>query len=282
MAFDYSTLITDRAQTDIDALKALVKRPMSQWTAEEAEAFRAATLKGSYDYTDLNRVSACMEDLVARLNWLGCNVPGYERVTIDRTVTPTSRLPAGYTAVAYIQSSGTQYVDTGFKPTTENMKVCLDFEWISKGSTTLYGTQQTSGSSFSITAYNQPAFYVGTSQGLRPQTTVTGVRYQLDAHANNGEFTVSLNGTVESVEYSGTILKMLPLSLFGNNINGTTQQLSSLKIYSCQIYDNGVLIRDYVPCINADNAVGLYDLVNGQFYGNAGTWTFAAGDAAVK
>lgn len=85
MAFDYSTLITDRAASDPDALKALVKKPMSQWTAEEAEAFRAATLKGSYDYTDLDRVSACMEDLVSRLNWLGYNVPGYERVEIERT-----------------------------------------------------------------------------------------------------------------------------------------------------------------------------------------------------
>lgn len=84
MAFDYSTLITNRGQTDIDALKTLVKRPMSQWTAAETAAFKAATLKGSYDYTDLNRVSACMEDLVARLDRLGYQVPGYVRVEIDR------------------------------------------------------------------------------------------------------------------------------------------------------------------------------------------------------
>ena len=49
------------------------------------------------------------------------------------------------------------------------------------------------------------------------------------------------------------------------------------KIYSCQIYDNGSLVRDYVPCINNDGTIGLWDDVNSVFYGNAGTGSFTAG-----
>lgn len=51
------------------------------------------------------------------------------------------------------------------------------------------------------------------------------------------------------------------------------------KIYSCQIEIDGVVIRNFVPCIAPTNAVGLYDLVEGKFYGNAGTGAFTAGPA---
>jgi hypothetical protein len=39
------------------------------------------------------------------------------------------------------------------------------------------------------------------------------------------------------------------------------------KMYSFQIYDNGTLVRDLVPCIrDNDNTVGAYDIVNDVFY----------------
>jgi hypothetical protein len=44
---------------------------------------------------------------------------------------------------------------------------------------------------------------------------------------------------------------------------------TGFKLYSCQIYDNGTLIRDYVPCLNEVGVVGLYDKVENKFYGNA-------------
>lgn len=88
MSFDYSTLITDRARSDSDTLKTLLSKPMAEWTAEERTAFNGAVMRGSYDYTDLNRVDACLEDLVARLGRVGCNVPGYERLKIPRETKP--------------------------------------------------------------------------------------------------------------------------------------------------------------------------------------------------
>ena len=51
----------------------------------------------------------------------------------------------------------------------------------------------------------------------------------------------------------------------------------SMQLYSCQIYDNGTLIRDFVPSQDPTGNVGLYDLVGAQFYGNAGTGAFVAG-----
>lgn len=52
-------------------------------------------------------------------------------------------------------------------------------------------------------------------------------------------------------------------------------------MYSCKIYDNETLVRNFVPCKNASGAVGLYDTVEGQFYANAGTGTFTAGPEII-
>jgi hypothetical protein len=49
------------------------------------------------------------------------------------------------------------------------------------------------------------------------------------------------------------------------------------KLYVCRIYDKFTLVRDFVPCKNSSGTIGLYDLVNNQFYSNAGSGTFTAG-----
>jgi hypothetical protein len=59
--------------------------------------------------------------------------------------------------------------------------------------------------------------------------------------------------------------------LFWANGSSATKQG---KIYSCRIYDSGVIVRDFVPCVNPNGDVGLYDVANDKFYGNAGTGKF--------
>lgn len=51
------------------------------------------------------------------------------------------------------------------------------------------------------------------------------------------------------------------------------------KVYSMKIYNNGVLVRDFIPVLRqSDGNVGLYDKVNGTFYNNAGTGNFIYGN----
>ena len=58
-----------------------------------------------------------------------------------------------------------------------------------------------------------------------------------------------------------------------NNLNF----IATLKIYSCQIYDNGTLVRNFIPVLRkSDNEIGMLDLVEGKFYTNAGTGKFTA------
>ena len=69
--------------------------------------------------------------------------------------------------------------------------------------------------------------------------------------------------------------------LFSVNGGGTYDN-APMKLYSCQIYDNDTLVRDYVPCQKPDGTIGLWDDVNSVFYGNAGTGTFTAGPAVAS
>lgn len=117
MAFDFSTLVTDRTLEDVSN----------------------KTAKGFYNATDLNRVDACLEDLVARLRRIGYNVPVYERVKIERAVTPSSRLPEGYTELEYIRSDGGQHIDALVTP-TQNTRVNIKFSTSETGSHTIFGS----------------------------------------------------------------------------------------------------------------------------------------------
>mgnify|MGYP007016782439 CR=1 FL=1 len=275
MSFDYSTLITDRARSDSDTVKALLGKPMAEWTEAERTAFNTAVLKGSYDYTDLNRVGACLEDLVARLGRVGCIVPGYERLKIERTVTPSSRLPDGYTEVQYIQSTGTQWVDTGFTP-DQDTRIIYDCERLSTVSAEHFfgvrtGTSAKEAFCFYIYnsgwryAYNN---YVSTGKG-RPSTG----RYLFDANRNVMKINsdLILKGTYAKFKASATA------TLFSMRSVNSGISYGSHKLFNCKIYNNDSLARDFIPCTNANGAAGLYDLIGQKFYGNAGTGSFTAG-----
>ena len=59
-------------------------------------------------------------------------------------------LPSGYTKLAYIHSSGTQYVDTGIQP-TQNTRIDLKVSTTQTGSHTMAGSDISwTGNGFSI------------------------------------------------------------------------------------------------------------------------------------
>lgn len=274
MSFDYSTLITNRARSDSDTLKTLLSKPMAEWTAEERTAFNGAVMKGSYDYTDLNRVDACLEDLVARLSRVGCNVPGYERLKIERAVTPSSRLPEGYTEVQYIQSTGTQWIDTGFTP-DQDTRIIYDCERLSTASAEhFFGvrTGNTAKEAFCFYIYNSGWRYAYNNNFAAGNDPSTG-RYVFDANKN----VMTINGSLTLKSTYAKFKASATATLFSMRSVNSGISYGSHKLFSCQIYDNGNLIRDFVPCIDPTGSVGLYDQVDGKFYGNAGTGVFLAG-----
>ena len=54
------------------------------------------------------------------------------------------------------------------------------------------------------------------------------------------------------------------------------------KLYGASIKVNNVLVRNFIPCVNASGAAGLYDTVEGKFYANKGSGSFSTGGVAYK
>lgn len=252
MAFDFSTLITDRTLEDVSN----------------------KTAKGFYNATDLNRVDACMEDLVARLGRIGYSVPGYQRVKIERAVTPSSRLPEGYAEVQYIQSTGTQYVDTGFKP-KQDSRVLIKLSTSETGSHTVFGADidwVDNGFALGV-GFTHYGKETGTISGLN-----NGSPHEVDFNKN----IISMDGSTVLTMGASTFSVPHNLALFANNRAGGIQEKTTMALYYCRIYDGNTIIRDYIPCKNAGGAVGLYDLIGQKFYGNAGTGSFTAGPVVER
>ena len=194
-------------------------------------------------------------------------------------------VPKGYTQLEYIESSGTQYFDTGFKP-NQNTRVVIDIETLTDGdgkSVAFYGCRDgttigTSSRAFigwqrnTKTEFN---FHYGTSGN--PMASPTGTskgRFVIDH--NKGKVTV--NGTELTLATTSAFQATDSMFLLAARSAGALDsQTGSHRLYSCKIYDNGTLVRNFVPCKNATGTVGLYDRANDVFYVNAGSGTFIAG-----
>lgn len=183
-------------------------------------------------------------------------------------------LPDGYQQVEYIQSTGTQYIDTGASIfSLTNFKIELDMY-----PNSFYNYNSLWGSTYDADTF-ESWFY---SDGI------LAFRYN-NVRVGNTAFSVKRMRIVE--EKKGTTLS---LSVDGSQIaTGTTtastatnplilflsgQDYGKYKLYSCKIYNDKTLIRDFIPCYRkSDSVAGLYDLVNKVFYTNSGTGVFSIG-----
>ena len=187
-------------------------------------------------------------------------------------------LPRGYKRLEYIQSSGKQYINTGFKP-NNNTRVVMDAELASgTGNIGLFGARVSANSNNYALAWIGSYFRSDYNTAYTQTWKVSQTTRRI--YDKNKE-TSTIDGVSKS--YTNVTFQVpVNLALLANNQNGNITWFASAKLYSCQIYDNGTLVRDFVPCINASGEVGLYDLVGKQFYGNAGTGTFTAGPVKVS
>ena len=75
MAFDFSTLVTDRTAEDVRRWRELRDKGFKNMTAEEQTEWLSFTMKGAYNYTDLNRVGNALNHLYTRLYEAGYITP---------------------------------------------------------------------------------------------------------------------------------------------------------------------------------------------------------------
>lgn len=210
------------------------------------------------------------------------NINGTEK-NIDYVITSvkgTTLLPAEYQQVEYIESTGTQYIDTKFYPnssTSIEMKasnesgsnVCL---YCSRGPS---GYQDKTYTAILMVGKAIKVDYHNTSyQNLA--TVTRGVPYVYRQNKNALYIDDKLVRIIAETEFETDYSMYLLASHLGNSSVGN---MGNIKLYYCKIWDGDTLVRDFIPCYKkSDNKVGLYDMVNNVFYPNLGTGEFIKGE----
>lgn len=226
--------------------------------------------------------------------WLSAtdmNCGGYIRWFRDVAMIPTTewtriggwstvRLPLEYQEVEYIQSSWTQWIDTWLYWNL-NRKFILD----TKRSSTLsywlvFGANSSWWEQLYIRDWNK--VYLNWSAVSWVSAPSSNVRHIIEYNTTSWNAYIKLDWTtVASSSWTNTNNKKLTLFWTYETSNAQTPTWYSTKIYSFKWYDtsNNELLRDFVPCYRRiDWAIWMYDLVNDQFYTNAGSWTFSRGN----
>ena len=188
-------------------------------------------------------------------------------------------LPSGYKRLEYIKYSGTQYIDMGFKA-TQNTKIEAKFHNEQSANSAVFGADKAwSQDAFGIWINNTIAVpVVGTVSGT------IGVSYSsaYDTFTLDKN-TLKLNGgTIWTASGVSAFQTPTNVCLGAVNRSGNVSEKFVGKMYYCKVWDNGTLIRDFIPCQTRAGDVGMWDDVNSVFYGNAGTGTFTAGPVVAS
>lgn len=182
-----------------------------------------------------------------------------------------SRLPSGYTELEYIQSTGTQYINSDHNP-TYNCKVVIKINSSTQNDSFFGSQHQWQVASYSL-GTNTATFANLATQGI----SINDGKDHVCEYSKDGLFvdgTLTWNAMLGK-DFTGGL--DYPMYILANNERNVTVYQSHAKLYYCQVYENGLLVRGFIPCKNASGEIGLYDEVSGKFYGNDGAGTFEAG-----
>ena len=253
-------------------------------------AVSAAQTKGEGTITTENlnnELSANLDDTAEPIgdNW---NYKEYIIYKDGRVEKYDRLLPAEYQQVEYIESSGTQWIDTKIIANdvlTINSKFNI---------TKLTGDHQgIFGGGWSST--NQTFQLILNTNTLSINLGYGGEYISVPYDTNIHNVTLSANKLVfdnEIKEISKEINDTRTFLLFvrrKDNFGSGIQQGSCSRIYFCEMKYKNNLTKNFIPCYSKTNvidvngkqcqknAIGMYDTVEGKFYTNQGTGTFGYG-----
>lgn len=188
-----------------------------------------------------------------------------------------SKLPTGYTELEYITSDGGQYIDTGVSPTD-----ALIVKTILRPIKAYMSEYAIFGSEWSLSGF----FLMFYQNKIRFHSK--GASVDISSFFENKENTIvcaansiSVNGTNYNLSGTGANSHNSIFIFSVPNEGAFASKRGRFSLYSLEMSVSGKVIRKFVPCKNGSGLVGLYDLVNAEFYGNAGTGAFTAGPEII-
>ena len=200
--------------------------------------------------------------------------------------TNIDKLPSGYTFLEYIQSSGTQWIDTGYA-TAGGMRARYKAVFLDTAGGYIVGSHN-EGSPYGRNGiywsertqwefgYGEtcPGFGTGTTNVIYEvdfKTTTTGAYMKV----KGGDYSTWTTLTTASGQTVSSYNSYLFYNQYSEALEGSA---TKARLYYVDIYNSsGTLVRSYLPCKNDKGEVGMFDLVEKKFYGNDGTGAFIAG-----
>ena len=173
----------------------------------------------------------------------------------------------------YIASTGSQVLTTDFYPTPKT-KVVLSLKM--EGTYQAYGSNGSfmgcssgndvfslnfANNSQQVYCWTDKAYPAGAIKQLNAYTTITSSRNTLVFQPGNLGSVSWGSSSVKTANKTATM--EAPLNLFGNSPTVPFQRFK-MVLYSCQIFDDGDLVRDYVPCLTTTGKTGLYEKFSGD------------------
>lgn len=199
-------------------------------------------------------------------------------------------LPLGYTAVEYIEGTGTQWIDTNFH-TNQDSGIYLDAqlteipESITDGGPLFFRGCINNNFGIGIRSLSSNfAFMRKPGVGITDNSD-TNIAIDTKRHVFKNNF---LNDHYFTFD---TQSKDAPNAIFSNNYGiaifrttygrqGNYYNIpAKAKIYRLKISQDTEIIADVYPAKrDSDGVVGMYDIISNTFFTNSGTGSFIAGD----
>lgn len=183
-----------------------------------------------------------------------------------------STLPEGYTALEYIQSSGTQYIDTGRK-LTQDSDITIDFKLINNNkSVGILGSRESAAKN-NLAMFRDGGLFVGDFSEYRQH------RFKTNSSFNRTKIRMNKTGVlvngVLNTSWSGVANFETPTNglIFDVGNNNWTGNKAVMQLYS---YTDGNT-QKLVPCLDTEGVPCMYDLVSQKPFYNAGTGSFTWG-----
>lgn len=198
----------------------------------------------------------------------------------------SSKATVSYDAeVEYLESTGTQWIDTGHIPTintkwditcastllplasNNGIGVYRASNKMRLSTTTGNGSEIPAGFYFSTGSFSE--YYYGIYDNDKHDITFNNSCGTSTAYVSFDGTTIHEFGVINSLEEGASIY------LFA--YNGTRGPApSKYKIYSSKIYEGGVLVQDLIP-VRKDGKGYMYDKVSKKLFSNSGTGEFIIG-----
>ncbi len=191
-----------------------------------------------------------------------------------------TQVPAGYTQLEYLESTGTQYIDTEIAPTNTTGLMMKFNRYITNDSVIVGVLADRASGRLDVNPWNNTLtlnFANSYSSGI------------CGAIHNNTDYIISINyknnrkrfvNGISVLDITNTLITHdNTMYMFaGHSATGPANWFFTGRIYYLQITEGMNLVRNFIPARrNSDGEIGMYDTVTNTFFTNAGTGEFIAG-----